>query len=48
MKVKTYEKKSIHIELILMKSLKDTLLLKSSSQIVSSFYENKIIEDIIT
>lgn len=48
MKMESYgEKRSINIELFLMKSLKGTLLFKSSSQIVSSFYEIKITEDII-
>lgn len=42
-----WKKKSINIELFLMKFLKNILLLKSSSQIVSCFYEIKIIEDII-
>lgn len=41
------KKISINIALFLMKSLKGTLLLKSSSQIISSFYEIKIIEAII-
>lgn len=48
MKKKVYEKKMImNIALFLMKSLKGTLLFKSSSQIVSSFYEIKIIEAIL-